>query len=971
MKKRLFSLMMFFVSVSLLMAQNTDTGAQLAALQSNFDRFAMQNPQERVYLHFDNTSYYKGEHIWYKAYVVNDETLKASDMSQILYVELVNALGYPVETQKLMLRNGQTSGSFLLKDSLNAGFYEVRAYTTWMLNFAQGNGHGWQRMQSVQGRDYFAERFLHYLKGNAGIFSRVFPVYDKVENHQYDKKQMPAMVKLNNVKGKNDDDQLLIDFYPEGGNLVRGVPTRVAFQTHTKEGRNVNVQGTLVRDGKEIGTFKTDHAGRGVFSMTANESDEAEEELMRGMKLKVVYNGKDYKFSLPKSNRRGYVLNVFHAGDNFRATVARNADTPGQLLGINITSRGKTQFSGTVDLRNEEQGNVVVDKGSLRTGVNIFTLYNEKGKVLAQRQVFVNNHDMDGMHLQMETPDAANGGMKPYEKMTLQCQVVDAEGHPVKGRNKFSMAVTDGQYRDGTYADGNMLTYLLLSSEVKGFIPHPEYYFEKEDHEHQTALDLLLMVQGWTRYDFERMMSSEKWEPLMVIERGLNFRGRVVENHGEYPNDYMYWKKLKKPMWVYTEYATPYNGNVDAEIITDSLGFFMFNLNPFFGTGRMSLTINEKSAKEIGHRKAGVAGHNFSQWHRSRPWHIISKHIIPFNAYSPVPRDYDYYETKVFDDKIHYVQPSDVLPAAVIDVRDMMMYLSNIFGSINDFHFFGTDHDDAFTLIGKNAHRGGWWHPGAERDQSVQDNFGDDRFFAQMDSIRQKNANIKPFTLTPEEVKKMKSFDNRIMSQSEYNFDQSYMSFGSYGKLLMLYGLDGMNLTTIDNDFLDSPKWVFKKGSKKHLPSGMRFFPPDVNFSQLYVYSDNNDRSLIHQKGRYREVATPYTRGATNSDAHPLTSRFDFKTDSLYSVGVPEPDFYGYRINFQGLSEPDAFYRVDYSREPLPEEADCRRTIYWNPNVITDEDGRAQVTFYNNSFTKSVVISAEGLTKDGIVIHNQ
>ena len=180
MKKRLLTILMFFVSISLLIAQNTDTGSQLAVLQANFDRFAMQNPQERVYLHFDNTSYYKGEHIWYKAYVVNDESLKASEMSQILYVELVNALGYPVETQKLMLRNGQTSGSFLLKDTLNAGFYEVRAYTAWMLNFAQGNGHGWQRMQSVQDRDYFAERFLHYLQGNAGIFSRVFPVYDRV-----------------------------------------------------------------------------------------------------------------------------------------------------------------------------------------------------------------------------------------------------------------------------------------------------------------------------------------------------------------------------------------------------------------------------------------------------------------------------------------------------------------------------------------------------------------------------------------------------------------------------------------------------------------------------------------------------------------------------------------------------------------------------------------------------------------------
>ena len=78
-----------------------------------------------MYLHFDNTSYYKGEHIWFKAYVVDGASLKASDLSRILYVELVNPIGFPVETLKLMVRNGQTSGSFLLKDTLNAGFYEV------------------------------------------------------------------------------------------------------------------------------------------------------------------------------------------------------------------------------------------------------------------------------------------------------------------------------------------------------------------------------------------------------------------------------------------------------------------------------------------------------------------------------------------------------------------------------------------------------------------------------------------------------------------------------------------------------------------------------------------------------------------------------------------------------------------------------------------------------------------------------
>ena len=159
-------------------ATDADPDSLLTQRQENFERFARQNPQERVYLH-----------IWFKAYVVDGASLKASDLSRILYVELVNPIGFPVETQKLMVRNGQASGSFLLKDTLNAGFYEVRAFTAWMLNFTPGvppsvkksgddYGHGWDRLSGILAKDFYGERFQEYLRGNAGIFSRVFPIYD-------------------------------------------------------------------------------------------------------------------------------------------------------------------------------------------------------------------------------------------------------------------------------------------------------------------------------------------------------------------------------------------------------------------------------------------------------------------------------------------------------------------------------------------------------------------------------------------------------------------------------------------------------------------------------------------------------------------------------------------------------------------------------------------------------------------------
>ncbi len=211
---------------------------------------------------------------------------------------------------------------------------------------------------------------------------------------------------------------------------------------------------------------------------------------------------------------------------------------------------------------------------------------------------------------------------------------------------------------------------------------------------------------------------------------------------------------------------------------------------------------------------------------------------------------------------------------------------------------------------------------------------------------------------------------NKWHSYKDYKFDQAYMSYFNYKKILMLLGLDGMNITLVDAPpYGNQP--VFRGpgfyGSEKNLAPGMRFFPPDINFSRLYLYADADDRSLIHQTGQYLEVLTPYINERTKSIRTPLTSIINFKTDSLYPAGVPQPDFYGYRINFQGLSDPDEFYRVDYSLDPLPELGDYRRTLYWNPSLTTDSEGRAKVEFYNNGFTQRISISAEGVTPNGFI----
>ena len=977
MMRQLICTLVFWLTCLTTALATTDTDSLLFIRQENFERFSRLFPTERVYVHFDNTSYYKGEDIWYKAYVVRDDNLNHTNLSRILYVELLNPIGYPVETQKLVILNGQAHGSFHLTDTLNAGFYEVRAYTAWMLNFTTGDPHGWRRMQSNEAKRQWGDRVQRYLQGNAGIFSRVFPIYEKVDSGQFSKRRMPRLPKATSTMATPIKDRLLIDFYPEGGNLVSDVPGRVAFQAHNAEGRTLNVAGALIRRGDSIGYFKTDYAGRGVFSFTPDSLDA--DELIKGLELKLTYSGNTYRIDLPKPKKRGYSLNVFPAGDQLKTIIARNRKTDGMVLGLSITSRGHTYYYNTVDLTDDEQTVAFIDKRSLQTGVNVVTLYTEKGQVLAQRLVFVNNHDRDGFRLQQATA-STSAILHPYQKVTLDYQLVDTAGKPVQAAYDFSIAVTDGDSREQTYDDGNVLSYLLLSSEVKGFIPHPEYYFEADDAEHQGALDMLMMVQGWTRYDYEKMMSGEKMEPMLAIERGLTFAGRLWDDNDYYQK--RFWKlQTDKPHWVYSELYI--NTDSASHVLTgeakvDTTGCFRLNILPFYGKGRIALMLNKQSIEELGLSKGGVNGHNF-RWNTiRRPLFLLGKRIEPLNQYSPLPKNYDYYETAALVDPIErdmfrygfmavpndnkgrlihydavsqtYVLPEvlkktrrawsdfrDVSPVCVMDVKDLMAWLSNIFGDIRDFKYGETTSYGGGGVVTR-----------------VNRYFG----YQAMEDARWLDSELG--TNYSADVER-----RLARSGNEYHIDDN-AHFDRLVELLYILGLDGMNNTFVNAGLTGGqPSYSLASGDPNLLPIGVRFFPVNENFKTLRLYADTDNRRLTHQQGRYHEAVISYDPNKDMNNDSPLTSIFNFITDSVYDDSHPLPDFLGFRINFQGLNEPAEFFCPNYDWEPQPNETDYRRTVYWNPQMTTDLEGRAHLEFFNNGFSERLVVSAEGITANG------
>ena len=200
---------------------------------------SMQLPEERVFLHFDNSGYYLGETMWFKAYVTSGIDNRATSISRVLYVELVAPEGYVVEKKKYKIMNGACDGEFELNPALLSGYYEIRAYTRYMLN-----------------------------RGDDAIFSRVFPVYDKVNGDNYDFRNMLDRKRAYYKKGEwieNKLPKVALDFYPEGGHLVDGIESVVAYELRGEEGIAADDSLFVYEDKKLIAAGKPLCEGMGSF----------------------------------------------------------------------------------------------------------------------------------------------------------------------------------------------------------------------------------------------------------------------------------------------------------------------------------------------------------------------------------------------------------------------------------------------------------------------------------------------------------------------------------------------------------------------------------------------------------------------------------------------------------------------------------------------------------------------------------
>lgn len=547
-------------------AFNTDDDP-LKAIISKLEKFRSQYPQEKVHLHLDKPFYAIGDDIWFKAYVVDAESHQLSGLSKILNVELVSEDDSIKQSLRLPLTVGVTWGDFKLSDSLQEGNYRIRAYTNYMRNFGEeyffdktvmvGNAISNNIVTAVnyqyetEGTAQKVNATINYADMDGGALTGKEVTYDvqldlrniargkattdgRGDIHISFLNNQPALqsgrvhtvLKLDKQRSvhksfpiKSTSNETDVQFFPEGGNQVYGIRSKVAFKAVGADGLGRNITGYVSDgNGEKVSEFKSEHAGMGYFAFqpAAGQTYTATVKFPDGSEKKTV---------LPRAQAEGFVLGAVNS-DSTNLLVKISASPAMVAAGGELTliaqSNSVVKFVSKNKL-NDAVFSASIPKSRFPTGILQLTLFNQQNQPVAERLVFISHNDL--LNVTVNGPKTS-GILK---KVRMDMDVKDPSGKPVFG--SFSVSVTDAtKVPVDVNQETTIVNDLLLTSDIKGYIEQPNYYFEGTDEQKIRHLDNLMLTQGWRRFTWKNLMAGNFPPLIYQAEDGITISGRVTLN---------------------------------------------------------------------------------------------------------------------------------------------------------------------------------------------------------------------------------------------------------------------------------------------------------------------------------------------------------------------------------------------------------------------------------------------------------
>ena len=439
-----------------------------AELASSLARYEQVAVPEKLFLHIDRPLYLSGELMWFKAYATDGATGLPLALSSVAYVEVLNARHQPVLQGKIALQEGTGKGSFLLPAALPSGHYTVRAYTRWMQNFAP-------------------ETYFH---GSVTVVNTTTAL-----------SAAPAA------------DSAVADaqFFPEGGKLVQGLRSKVGFKVIGRSGRGVAATGQVRnQQGEVVATFRTLRQGMGSFVFTPASAHDTYTAVVAAAGLPP------FTRQLPAAEAWGYVVRLDDTGpDQLTLTVNAPGQQP-ETLSLLTHGRRQPAAVGQAALANG-QAVFTIQKALLADGITHLTVFNAARQPLAERLYFTPPRQPLAVEAR---PDKAQYVLR--DKVDVQLSTTGQAA---------SLSVAVYRLDSLNSAPATPIDqYLALTSDLKGPVENPDYYFTARGPEAAAAADNLMLTQGWSRFRWSEVLgNSAPALPYLPEPNGPVVRARLTQ----------------------------------------------------------------------------------------------------------------------------------------------------------------------------------------------------------------------------------------------------------------------------------------------------------------------------------------------------------------------------------------------------------------------------------------------------------
>lgn len=539
----------------------------LTGLKTKLEAFENHNPEDRVYVQFDKPFYKPGDDVWMSVMVRDARTMQKSKKSDIVHLELVNPKGNVQEKFNIVTKDGFAAGDFHIDDAAAGGIYKIRAFTQWQDNHKQAfkfekeiqvqavvlpnlkmkldferkaygpgdhvtvkldlatnentalAGHAFEYVASLDGTPLLTK------KGTTDAAGRAVLQLDLPKDLASTDGLVNVMINYNGLTESISRsipitlNKITMELFPEGGDLVNGLSSKVAFRARNEFGKPADIEGMVVdQNGTAVSNFSSYHQGMGAFNLMPAAGKTYKVKITRPEGIATTYD-------IPEALPRGYVMNVEKSSGTEMVVALQTTET--EALSLVAQVRGEIYWASEVSVK---PGKTLVNIPLLGfpMGVCQLTLFDARGIERCERLAFVNRDR------QLKVAVTTNKDKYlPREKVTMTVKVTDERGLPMPANLALSV-VNDQLISFADDKSGNILSQLLLEPDLNSKVEEPRFYFDAKEEKSLAALDFLLMTSGWRRFVWEEVTSGQLPALKAQGERAL-IGGRIVDAYTQQP----------------------------------------------------------------------------------------------------------------------------------------------------------------------------------------------------------------------------------------------------------------------------------------------------------------------------------------------------------------------------------------------------------------------------------------------------